>query len=341
VEDSCSDCGGPLVQTESDIVCRNCGLVVNQIYEKPAIQLITTDRTYGRHYASISERPSTMKSLGSYFGAYRKNLHTDGRGNRLKISARRQFRRLKPVNDIYLHFEGRQREFRGYQFLTTICSVLQITDAAKADALFLIQRVQSHLRGDVKLLSLIMGALYLAIRARRENIELARLVTTAQQRDYLIQGKEIIKAASLIRKHAKVRVSHVKSEEYLGVIISRLERDPVIRKHLSKKIIVKKNDYFHSLKLCAKVLLRNFPSVERGGRNPFILATAILVAADILLARHHMFPHCYKQASRRGIFTQKHLAQVLNIAEFTLREHYLELAKPLMTAEIQRQECCD
>ena len=55
-------------------------------------------------------------------------------------------------------------------------------------------------------------------------------------------------------------------------------------------------------------------------------------AADIILARHKMFPQCYLSQRRRGVLTQKKLSEILEIAEFTLREHYLLLAKPLVEA---------
>ncbi len=259
----CLECGGNLIQTESDIVCMNCGLVANKIYEKPTIQLIKAENSFGSQYASISERPSAMKSLGTYIGSYRKRFLADAKGSQLKIPAKQQFRRLKSINDIYLHFNGRQREYRGYYFLTTICSVLQITDAAKADALFLFRSVHSHLRGELKLSSLIMGSLYLSIRARRENIELARLVAAVQNRGYFILGKDIIKAASLIRQHARIRVTHVKSEEYLDNIISRLQRDNDILRQLKKKIIPEKNEYFHYLKVVSSPIKRGFLSCAR------------------------------------------------------------------------------
>jgi transcription initiation factor TFIIIB Brf1 subunit/transcription initiation factor TFIIB len=334
----CLECGGNLIQTESDIVCMNCGLVANKIYEKPTIQLIKAEGSFGSQYASISERPSAMKSLGTYVGTYRKKFLADAKGAQLKIPVKQQFRRLKSLNDIYLHFNGRQREYRGYNFLTAICSTLQITDAAKADALFLYRSVHSHLHGELKLSSLIMGSLYLSIRSRKENIELARLVAAAQSRGYLILGKDIIKAASLIRQHVRIRISHVKSEEYLDNIISRLHKDRVINKHLQKKIIVERNEYFHCLKLGARKLLMNFPQSDRGGRNPFILAAAMIIASDIMIARQFMFHHCYKHKSRRGILTQKHIARILSIAEFTLREHYLLLAKPLMETELHSNQ---
>ena len=326
----CLECGGNLIQTESDFVCGDCGLVADQIYEKPTIQLIKAENSFGSHYASISEKPSSMKTLGTFVGSYRKKFLSDSQGTLLKIPAKRQYKRLKSLNDIYLHFNGRQREYRGYYLLNTICSTLQITDITKADALFLFQKVQSHLKKQLKLSSMILGSLYLAIRSRKENIELARLVRATQNQGYSILGKDIIKAASLIRQYAKIRVSYVKSEEYLDNIICRLQRDDNIHTKLKKRINGEKNEYFQRLKLGARKLLLNFPQSNRGGRNPFILAAAIIIASDIMLARKVIFPHCYKKISRRGILTQKYIAKSLSIAEFTLREHFLLLAKPLM-----------
>ncbi|MFX0050717.1 MAG: cyclin family protein [Candidatus Hodarchaeota archaeon] len=331
----CQECGGNLIRTESDIVCMNCGLVAHQIFEKPTIQLINVEGSFGSQYGSISEKPNSMKILGTFVGSYRKRLRTDARGFHLKIPAKRQFRRLKNLNDIYLHLNGRQREYRGYQFLTRVCNTLEITESAKADALFLFQKVHSYLYNELKLSNIIMGALYLSIRSRRENIELARLVDAARNQGYSVPGKKIIKSASLIRQYARIRVSHVKSEEYLDNILCRVQRDIEILRKLDKKIR-EKNEYFHFLKLGAKKLLLNFPMNDRGGRNPFILAASIIIAADILLARHIIYPHCYFRPSRRGILTQKKIANLLNIAEFTLREHYLLLAKPLMESVLVR-----
>ena len=175
-----------------------------------------------------------------------------------------------------------------------------------------------------------MGSLYLAIRSRRENIELVRLVRVAQNQGHSILGKDVVKAASLIRQYARIRVGYVKSEEYLDNIICRLKNNEDIRTRLSKRSNLSVNEFFQYLKVGAKKILAKFPSSDRGGRNPFILAAAIIVAADILLARHVLFPQCYVNRTRRGILTQKYIASTLEIAEFTLREHFLLLVKPLL-----------
>ncbi|MHA1237544.1 MAG: hypothetical protein ACTSQ9_07805 [Candidatus Hodarchaeales archaeon] len=331
------------------MVCTNCGLIANQIFEKPSLQLINTEGSYRNQYNSISERPSSMKTLGTFLGTYQKrnpssmktlgtflgtyqkrNLK-DVTGSALSSERKLQFRRLKSVNDIYLHFNGRQREYRGYSLLTRVCSTLEITDTTKADALYLFKKVHLPLRNEMKLSCLVMGAIYLAIRTRKENIELNRLIKAVHDNRYSIRGKEIIRAASLIRKHAKIRVQHVKSEEYLENIIGRIQKDYYVRNEVMKKIKIK-NEYYHCLKVVAKQLLKQFPTTKRGGRNPFILAAAMINAADIILARHKVFPQCYLNQRRRGVLTQKKISEILDIAEFTLREHYLLLAKPLVEA---------
>ncbi len=325
----CLECDGNLIQTDSDIVCINCGLIAQQIYEKPSLQLISSEGSYGSQYASVSEQPSKMKTLGTFIGSFQKKNFVDSSGNQLALSKKLQYRRLKPLNDIYLHFNGRQREYRGYSLLSRVCSSLEVTDSTRADALYLFQKVHYQLKKKTKLSCVIMGALYLAVRSRKENIELKRLVKAAQINGYSIAGKDIIRSASLIRQYAKIRVRHVKSEEYLDAIIGRIQKDYLIRNAIQKRTS-NREEFFQHLRVVAKQLLNQFPLVKRGGRNPFILAAAMINAADILLARQKIFPGCYLKQSRRGVLTQKKLSEILEIAEFTLREHYLLLAKPLV-----------
>jgi len=96
------------------------------------------------------------------------------------------------------------------------------------------------------------------------------------------------------------------------------------------KRIAIKEEYYQCLTVVAKQLLKQFPEQQRGGRNPFILAAAMLLAADIILARNLVFPKCYVKPSRRGVLSQKRFSEILDIAEFTLREHFQLLAKPLI-----------
>ena len=83
MKEKCLECNGNLIRTDSDMVCINCGLIANQIYEKPSIQLINTEGSYRNQYNSISERPSSMKSLGTFLGTYQKRNLIDVTGSAL------------------------------------------------------------------------------------------------------------------------------------------------------------------------------------------------------------------------------------------------------------------
>ena len=79
-------------------------------------------------------------------------------------------------------------------------------------------------------------------------------------------------------------------------------------------------DYFKDeLRNKTRIMLNDFPSNKRGGRNPYIFVCAMLVAADKILA---------KENSRPTILTQRLVAQECQVAEYSLREHYLKLIKP-------------
>ena len=80
--------------------------------------------------------------------------------------------------------------------------------------------------------------------------------------------------------------------------------------------------YIQSLRKLTKELLENLSDEKRGGRDPFALACACVVGADVIIGRYNK--------RRRGYITQGTLARINNVAEFTLREHYLTIVKPIL-----------
>ena len=73
MKEKCIECNGNLIRTDSDMVCTNCGLIQAQIYEKPSNQLINTENSNENQYTAISNRPSSMKTLGTFVGSYQKS----------------------------------------------------------------------------------------------------------------------------------------------------------------------------------------------------------------------------------------------------------------------------
>ena len=96
-------------------------------------------------------------------------------------------------------------------------------------------------------------------------------------------------------------------------------------KELEKRLL--KKEIFWSIKVFqirltikCREILKNLTIQRRGGRNPFILAGAIIYLADKMLA---------KEYNQKAILTQKIISETTKIAEYSIRDHYVNLLKPL------------
>ena len=64
----------------------------------------------------------------------------------------------------------------------------------------------------------------------------------------------------------------------------------------------------------------HYRMLEERGRNPFILTGADIYLADKLLA---------KEYSQKSILTQNFISKATIIAEYSIRDHYVNILKPL------------
>ncbi|MFX1535770.1 MAG: hypothetical protein ACFFDI_16270, partial [Promethearchaeota archaeon] len=93
-----------------------------------------------------------------------------------------------------------------------------------------------------------------------------------------------------------------------------------------QEIITKKNRkinvFFLELRKEVQKILKDLIAEKRSGRNPYILASAVIVGADVLMS--------VKRGRKTGTLSQAIIAKVCGVAEFTLREHYLKIIRPLI-----------
>ena len=66
-------------------------------------------------------------------------------------------------------------------------------------------------------------------------------------------------------------------------------------------------------------ILQKLSSWERKGRNPFILTASVIYLAEKLLA---------KELNHKSVFTQELISKATNIAEYSIRDHYVKVLKP-------------
>jgi len=93
-----------------------------------------------------------------------------------------------------------------------------------------------------------------------------------------------------------------------------------------KGSIWSKEDYKCNLTSKCRSILTSLNKWERGGRNPFILTGAIIYLADKLLS---------KEYNQKTVLTQKLISLATNIAEYSIRDHYVNLLKPIFI----KKEC--
>ncbi len=87
----------------------------------------------------------------------------------------------------------------------------------------------------------------------------------------------------------------------------------------SKKVYWSKKEYHDKLMRKCQEIFKKMDLVKRGGRNPFIFTGAVIYLANRLLAKEYF---------QKTILTQKMVSEVTNIAEYSIRDHYVNVLKP-------------
>ena len=107
--------------------------------------------------------------------------------------------------------------------------------------------------------------------------------------------------------------------------ITRLINDVIHHSGTEQRLLRKKapwtlNEFKINLMHKSREILENLSQWHRGGRNPFILTGAIIYLADKLLAEEN---------EHKAVLTQNLISEATNIAEYSIRDHYVNLLKPL------------
>ncbi len=125
----------------------------------------------------------------------------------------------------------------------------------------------------------------------------------------------------MYKKYLDIKDCSLKSEKYLPRFINEIITHQSLKERLIKKGIKwNLSKYKKELTIMAEFLLKNLNRKQRGGRNPLILAGAIIYCADKILAIKN---------SQKKILTQKLISSATKIAEYSIRDHYVSLLKPI------------
>ena len=172
-------------------------------------------------------------------------------------------------------------------------------------------------------ISLIAFCIFYAVRKENHNapITIKEISNAFQNFGHRVNPRLIIRDGIKYKHLLNDDTTPHKSEDYLIRLVNEVSTHRLLNERLLKKgILCSKELYKNRLTKKCREILNGLPLWQRGGRNPFILTGAIIYLADKLLAKYH---------NQKAILTQKIISEATNIAEYSIRDHYVNLLKPM------------
>ncbi|MFX1520342.1 MAG: hypothetical protein ACFFCD_10525 [Promethearchaeota archaeon] len=324
---TCPECKGKVVLNRGLYVCEECGLVTDTQYVPQGyIISINTDKNeLAKQYVSPGERVDIVDGMGSYIGNFKETKSRDHQGNLLPKDKELYFRRLNRIYNFRARIRHKESQYRVLKSLNHVTTLLQLSDKTKQRAAYIYRKSLKH--ADHKEVSthpvLMTVALFLAIRERREPVTLQEVITAFRQLGHRIPLNKVMRVIENLKKCPGIELTRRKSEDYIPRLVSKIARHPEITSRIQRKLWTSP-EYQSLLMKTANMLLEKIAPEQRGGRHPYIFAASVLYGADLLIA---------KQLSRRPVLTQKLLAKIVNVAEYSIRDHYCTLLKQYVKGE--------
>ena len=324
----CKICNGSLVQTRGEFVCTECGAVnsIAFISEKSSTQ-IPWDQEL-----SPGKRVHIVDGLGSYIGYHNDGYFHDGKGTTLSSKNQFKFRKLKRRYNLRIKIGNHETDYRSLMSLNRVSAFLDISDNVKKRAAYLYKVVTSaESSNKIEKISnhivLVALCLMVAIRESASNapIRLSEIISIFKDLGHRVSGKSIVKLAQSLPVELGVSLKIRKSEDYLQRIVSSIIEDVRIFPRL-KNIELTKIEYEQKLLHLSRDILAETNLKTRGGRNPYIFAVSVVYCADRIIG---------KIGGHRQILTQKSLASICDVAEYSIRDHHRTVLKDKLKEKVK------
>lgn len=320
----CTECSGHTILTNGEYVCTKCGLVLARQVVDSQYQIYKEDSSSSSHaksYVALGKRTVMVGGLGSFIDYQASRFFYDKSGRPLSPRTQRLFRRLKFDYNLRLRIAKRETTYRALKSLSRVADLLSLPDGIKDRAAYYYQKMDKKLdnRDITSHLTLMAYGLMLAVRESKENapITLQEIADAFQKLGHRVTSRSIIRQALAVRKTLPLSPTKRMSEDYLQRLVSQTITNPAIRLRL-RRAGLSIQEYQARLVKYANQLFSKIGIAERGGRNPFIFAVAVVYSSDLLMA---------KLARRRPILTQRLISKATNAAEYSVRDHYAKLLK--------------
>jgi transcription initiation factor TFIIIB Brf1 subunit/transcription initiation factor TFIIB len=323
--ENCPECGGSVILNSFEKICNECGLVINGLFKATSfIFNKENNRTnLSKQYVALGERTDFIGGLGSFIDYENSKYLKDKAGRLLPPNDQKLYRRLKKKYDQFLRIKNHETEYRVFNILNKVSLSLNLNKNLRNSSAYYYKKIVKMEGKVINNISLIAFCIFYAVRKEYQNapITINEIAKAFQSFGHRVNPRLILRDGIRYKHHLNKESIPHKSEDYLIRLINQVISHGDLEDRLEKKNSNwSKYEFQNNLNKKCKEILKNLPLWHRGGRNPFILTGAIIYLADKLLARKN---------DHKSVLTQKIIAEATNIAEYSIRDHYVNLLKPL------------
>ncbi len=323
--DKCPECKGKTIINSFEKICKECGLVVNNFYKESTFIFndLRNKNSLNKQYVALGERTDFIGGLGSFIDYEKSKYLKDKNGKLLSPGDQKLFRRLKKNYAQFLRIKDHETEYRVFNILNKITLYLNLNKNIRNNAAYYYKKITKSEEKVINNISLIAFCIFFAARKEFHNapITINEISKAFQNFGHRVNPRLILRDGIRYKCHLNDDTTPHKSEDYLVRLLDEVIKHKSLKERLMKKgILWTKSEFKNKLIMKCREILKKLPLWERGGRNPFILTGAIIYLADKLLAKE------YRQ---KTILTQNIISEATKIAEYSIRDHYVTLLKPI------------
>jgi len=322
--EECPECGGDIVLNSFEQICNECGLVINRFFRESSY--IFDDRkklnNLSKQYVALGERTDFIGGLGSFIDYENSKYLKDKTGKLLPPNEQKLFRRLKKNYSQFLRIKNHETEYRVFNILNKISLYLNFNKNIRNSAAYYYKKILKQEEKVINNISLIAFCIFYAARKENQNapITIKEISEAFQNFGHRVNPRLILRDGLKYKKHLNTDSAPHRSEDYLIRLIDGVINHNDLENRMVKKgVSWFKKEYQSILTIKCREILKHLSYWTRGGRNPFILTGAVIYLADKLIA---------KEKNQKSILTQKMISEATKIAEYSIRDHYVNLLKP-------------
>jgi len=300
-------------------------LVIDIRFKNPlySIEDNNSITTKNKVYISWGDQPDFVGSLGSCIGIMQSKHFTDKGYKILNPEKQRMFRRLKKNYDMPSRIKGHETEYRVFNILNKITIALNLNKNVKKNSAYYYRKILKAEGRVFNNISLLAFCIYYASREDSANspITIREISEAFRSFGHRARPKLILRDGLYYKRHLNPETRPHKTEDYVNRLINNIFNYEKLEERMKYKgVSWTKLEYQGYLTQKCFEILKRLSFKQRGGRNPYILTGAVIYLADKMLGVEN---------KQKTILTQKIIYEATKIAEYSIRDHYVNLLKPL------------